>query len=123
MRRLVSFCHAHAPMLLLTLVWWWGAELQMLNGHQVIGVTASDHTLVSLSSGEVIGCGANHNGQLGLGHTMMTADFQALPIDSMRADVRAGAFHTLAFYGGPHPRRQKNASAASAAVSGVCMIS
>jgi hypothetical protein len=38
----------------------------MLNGHQVIGVTAGEHTVVSLSTGEVIGCGANHNGQLGL---------------------------------------------------------
>lgn len=97
--------------------------LQALNGHQVTAVAASDHTIVSLSNGEVIGCGCNHNGQLGLGHTIMTADFQTLPLDSMRADIRAGAFHSIALYAGPHVRRAKNASAAAATTSGVCAVS
>ena len=96
--------------------------LQKLNGHEVTHVTAAEHTLVSLSTGEIIGCGSNHNGQLGLGHTIMTADFQTLPLDSMRADVRAGAFHSFVYYGGPHARRARNASTASRATSGICTI-
>ena len=95
----------------------------MLNGNVVTSVTAGDHTLVSLSNGEVIGCGANHNGQLGLGHVVMSPDFQTLPLDSMRADVMAGAFHTFVRYHGPHPRRVRNASGAAAASSGVCCVS
>ena len=106
----------------LTPIWSLLSMWQMLNGHAVTGVAAGDHTLVSLSSGEIVGCGSNHNGQLGLGHTIQTADLQTLPLDSMRADVRAGAFHTFVSYGGIHPRRARNASAA-AAVSSLCRIS
>ena len=101
----------------------WILTEKMLNNNRVIGVTASDHTIVSLSNGEAIGCGCNHNGQLGLGHTILSADFQTLPIDSMRADIRAGAYHSFVVYRGPHPRRARNASKLSAANSGVCAVS
>ena len=53
----------------------------------------------------------------------MSADFQALPLDSTRADVRAGAFHSFVLYSGVHHRRAKNASGVAAVSSGVCSIS
>ena len=100
----------------------WILTQQLLNGNRVISVSASDHTIISLSNGEVIGCGQNHNGQLGLGHTIMTADLQTLPLDSHRASIHVGAFHSFVMYGGSHPRRQRNSSAVAAGIAS-CTVS
>eukprot|EP00960_Hanusia_phi_P038601 753509-Hanusia_phi.AAC.1 len=68
---------------------------EVLRGVKVVEVAASEHTLVRLSSGDVIGCGCNSNGQLGVGHTRNALSMETLPLDIEKGRIKVGAFHSF----------------------------
>jgi hypothetical protein len=97
-------------------------EKQKLQHHRIVQLACgSEHTLLVLSDGSIIGTGCNLNGQLGLGHTKNQRTFAQLPIDGRRGKVYAGAFHTLIRYSGEHKR--KDPSPPGLISSAFCSIS
>ena len=75
-----------------------------LCGRRVLAAHASEHSLIVLDNGKVLGFGANVHGQLGLGHRKDTRRPIELPIDGREAQIYMGAFHTFVLYPGMRRR-------------------